>query len=100
MSKFQGRGPIGPRARVAKLDWEDPKPKKRPKKKKVQSKPKKKKITTNKHDPRTKSSSYPNVNLKPVNERVLKELIHAMEITAEIPNIVVYEVEYLDDEEE
>jgi len=56
-----GNKQLGPRARVLGLEWKEPKPKPARKKRRVKSKPKKQKITTNAHDPRTKSQAYPNV---------------------------------------
>ena len=64
----------------------------------MKSKPKKQKNNTSKHDPKTKSLSYPNTKLESINETSLRSIIKLLEIDAEIPKILTYEVEYLDDE--
>ena len=97
MSKFIENPNLGPRARILKLTWEDPKPKHK-EKKKIQFKPKKEKKITNNHDPRTKSQDYPGAQLKPVTEKLLQEIIGLIELTAELPTIITYEVVYLDEE--
>jgi hypothetical protein len=125
MSKSSGKGPMGPRTHVLGLEWKEPKPKKKPKKKVLKSKPKKKKKTNaNIHNPKAKSRQYPKPlpelgvvytaqQILPVrkSDKILttEEIINIIdahriepihEETFDIPNIVTYEVEYLDDEDE
>jgi len=98
MKRLHENNNLGPRARILNLQWKNSKTKRGNKKKKVQSHPKRQKKDINKHDPRTKSINYSNVERKSINEGLWQQPIQLMKTAIETPDIIIYEVEYLDNE--
>jgi len=102
MAKVKGKGPLGPRAAVLGLEWNDPKPKK-PKKEKVISKPKRTKKRINQHNPKAILQHYHKIHTEhPSLEEILR-IIESYKLVPDamfdIPNIATYEVEYLDEDD-